>query len=189
MSFTTHQSILSEARLRQDEGCERFYHTYAPLIRLHGRDCGITGSDLDDLVQLVLIGFFRQCRFHYDAARGNFRNYLRKLIRAKSCDLLRTQYRRHQLLATLPPEAEAQTDRRFDREYRRCLLERALQELRAESTAVHYQILDSHLRQNLDPGELAARYCLPKPTVYSILRRQELKLIAKIRSLAADPNY
>ena len=189
MSFTTHLSILSGVRRRQDESCERFYRAYAPLIRLHGRDCGITGVDLDDLVQMVLIGFFQQPEFRYDAERGNFRNYLRKLIRAKSCDLLRAQYRRQKLHDAMPKLPEAQIDRRFDAEYRHCLFLEAMRVLKKELQPLHYQLFAAYIHYHTGPGVLASRYGLPKPTVYSILRRAEAKLTALLRQLAADPHY
>lgn len=82
MAFTTHFSILDGIQHDEESAWDRFHALYAPLIRLHGKDCGIDDGNLDDLVQEVLLAVSHNCEnFTYDASRGHFRNYLRRIIR------------------------------------------------------------------------------------------------------------
>jgi RNA polymerase sigma factor (sigma-70 family) len=55
-----------------------FYARYAPVIAGFARKMGARPSEVDDLVQEVLLGFFKaQPTFEYDPARGRFRGYLK----------------------------------------------------------------------------------------------------------------
>ena len=95
MSFTTHFSIVGHLKEEEDSSWERFFQTYGPLIRMHGKDCGVPEGALDDLVQNVMLSVFKQSkRFEYDPARGRFRDYLRMIIRARANDFFRELYMR-----------------------------------------------------------------------------------------------
>ena len=138
MSYTTHYSIISGVRHRQNDAWERFYREYSPLVRLHGMDCGVPEYELDDLVQNVMCEFFRKGEFSYDTARGRFRTYLKRIIRVRSMDILRKYYRNRniQLAADTDPEY---LDRRYDEEYREYLHREALRRLRLRVPPEDYQ--------------------------------------------------
>ena len=94
MSFTTHYSIVKDLRDEESEAWNRFFEAYSPLIRLHGRDCGIDDVSLDDLVQDVMVSVFNNSsKFEYDPEKGRFRDYLRFIIRARANDMLRARYK------------------------------------------------------------------------------------------------
>ena len=87
MKFTTNYDILNKVKDNDEIAWEQFYKFYAPLIRLHGRDCGLKEQYLEDLIQNVMITLSMQMPgFVYDPSRGRFRDYLRKIIRARAND-------------------------------------------------------------------------------------------------------
>ena len=138
MSYTTSVGMLDEVRNLSDAGCDRFYRTYRPLVLLHGRDCGISGADLDDLVQIVMTEFFRNTGFVYDAGKGRFRSFLRRIIHARSLDMLRLRRRDKRHAELIEPD-EAFYDRRDEEEYLAFVKNAALEKLRKSVSPAHFQ--------------------------------------------------
>lgn len=181
MSFTTHLSILEGMKEDRESCWERFYRTYAPLIRLHGKDCGIRADNMEDLVQNVMITVSSQIhRFTYRSDLGHFRHFLRKIIRARSMDMLRTLYR-HEM--TLPEMGqEAVLDDQFEEEWRDHIRQVSLALLKKSISARHYQIFDLLDIQQVRVRDVARLYKLPEATIYSIRNRTEEKLRAIVKN-------
>ena len=190
MCFTTHPSLLSGVKIKDEYRCRDFCMIYEPLIRLHGRDCGIGEVDLDDLVQMVLLEFFLNGHFKYQRDRGKFRNYLRGVIRAKAADLLRSRYRYRKIVsrAALPGDEEFLDDH-FDIEYCEMVLSGALEKLRRSIQAKHYQIFLDAVSGNDDTTHIAEKFHMKKSTVYSIVNRAKGKLATIIAVMESDPEY
>ena len=185
MSFTTHPSVVRNLRNGKSEAWNRFFEIYAPLIRLHGKDCGIDEDSLDDLVQNVMLSVFKQSkRFVYDPARGRFRDYLRMIIRARANDFFRELYREERAVRAVP-EMECQLDNLYAAEWEEHVRRESLKKLREISSARHFQIFHMAVIQNRDPKELAAFFRMPRATLYSIRSRMEAKLREIARSLNA----
>lgn len=190
MSFTTRPSILSGIRKQDEYRCQDFCMIYEPLIRLHGKDCGIGETDIDDLVQLVLLEFFSANSFAYDRDKGRFRNYMRRVIRAKAADLLRSRYRYRKIIDKFgTPEEEERLDRYFDIEYCEVVLAGALEKLRRAIPAEHYQIFLASVSGDINTGLIAEKFRNKRSTVYSIIRRAKGKLAAIIKLMESDPEY
>ncbi len=183
MSFTTHFSIVGHLKEEEDSSWERFFQTYGPLIRMHGKDCGVPEGALDDLVQNVMLSVFKQSkRFEYDPARGRFRDYLRMIIRARANDFFRELYREERAVRAVP-EMECQLDNLYAAEWEEHVRRESLKKLREISSARHFQIFHMAVIQNRDPKELAAFFRMPRATLYSIRSRMEAKLREIARSL------
>ncbi len=57
---------------------EQFQKRYAPIIAGFARNMGARPQEIDDLVQDVMLNFFRGARsFTYDGGKGRFRGYLK----------------------------------------------------------------------------------------------------------------
>jgi RNA polymerase sigma-70 factor (ECF subfamily) len=55
-----------------------FYRRYAPIIAGFARNMGARGSDVDDVIQDVLTGFYGVSEeFKYDPTKGRFRGFLK----------------------------------------------------------------------------------------------------------------
>ena len=185
MSYTTSVGMLEEVRNFSDAGCERFYRTYRPLVLLHGRDCGISGADLDDLVQIVMLDFFGNERFVYDAEKGHFRSFLRRIIHARSMDMLRLR-RRERRHAELADADELFCDRREEEEFRAFVKEEALRRLRAAVSPAHFQEFHMLAVGHRSVREVAHFFGVPQSTVYSTLRRTRKTLEKIVRDIERE---
>lgn len=182
MSFTTHLSILEGMKDDNQISWERFYKMYAPLIRLHGRDCGIQPDYMEDLIQNVMISLARQIQsFTYRRELGRFRDFIRKIIRARAMDILRTMYRDELVLPDLCVMDEAVLDEHFEQEWREHVQRVSLELLKRSVSAKHYQIFDLLEIRQVKVKEVARFYHLPESTIYSIRNRTEEKLRAIVR--------
>jgi len=184
MSYTTSVGMLEEVRNFSDAGCERFYRTYRPLVLLHGRDCGISGADLDDLVQIVMLDFFGNERFVYDAGKGHFRSFLRRIIHARSMDMLRLR-RRERRHAELVEADELFCDRREEEEFRAFVRSEALGRLRRSVLPAHFQQFIM-LTGGRSVREVARFFQVPEQTVYSAFRRTRKTLEKIVRDIERE---
>lgn len=186
MSYTTSVGMLEEVRNFSDAGCDRFYRTYRPLVLLHGRDCGISGADLDDLVQIVMVDFFRNTEgFVYDAAKGRFRSFLRRIIHARSMDMLRSR-RRERNRAGLVETDELFCDRRDEEEYRAFVKSEALRRLRSAVSPAHFQQFCMLTVGQRSVREVARFFDVPQATVYSTFRRTRKALEKIVRDIERE---
>lgn len=184
MKFVTDNEMLQGARKREETAWERFYRFYAPLIRLHGKDCGLKNENLEDLIQNVMITLSAQMPdFVYDPSKGRFRDYLRRIIRARACDMLRKIYRQERI----PYEEtdDAGSDERFEEEWREHVLKRSLEQLKEQVSLHHYQIFYLLDICHYKVKELARLYGVPAVSIYTIRNRVEMKLRQIVREL--DP--
>lgn len=177
MELETRISLLDGIKNDNEVYWRRFYGMYAPLIRLHGRDCGIKTAHIDDLIQDVMITISRQIKnFTYQRDLGKFRNFLRKIIRARAMDMLRKIYRQELHLPELGLQEEAVLDDQYDQEWRDHVRKVSLLLLKQSVSPRHYQIFDFLDIQNRKVREIATLYNLPESTIYSIRNRTEEKL-------------
>ena len=152
MAFTTRKSLLSKIRSGDEVSWEEFYHTYRPLILLRGGDLGLTQTEKEDLVQNVVLDFFKTSKyFVYDRSKGRFRDYLRMVIRNRAIDIIRK--RRDQEVSIesentgidiLPDEAIDM----WDEEWISHMMSQALDELKKQINPTTYQAFDLYAIQN-----------------------------------------
>lgn len=177
MAFTTHFSVLDGIKQNDNQAWNRFCALYEPLIRLHGRDCGVGEDSLDDLVQEVFLAISRNSeKFGYDAGRGHFRNYLRRIIRNKANDILRTCYRHARLPLPVSEAEDSELDEKFLSEWQDHVRKHSLQMLREAVAPLHFQIFELINIHNRKAKFVADYFQLPLQTVYSINTRTEEKL-------------
>lgn len=184
MSYSTHYSIITGVRHREDDAWERFYREYASLIRLHGTDCGVPEEELDDLVQNVMCEFSRRTAFNYDADRGSFRAFLKRIIRVRSMDMLRKRYRERRIRSAADTD-ELYLDKRYDDEYRTYLYCEALRRLRRRVPPEEYQQFFMAAVRHRDVKSVAGFFHTGAPHVYSTLRRICGMLPAILREIDA----
>ena len=185
MSYTTHYSIITGVRHRQDDAWERFYREYASLIRLHGMDCGVPEYELDDLVQNVMCEFFRNGKFSYDASKGSFRAYLKRIIRVRSMDILRKYYRDRKIMLAADTNPEY-LDRRYDEEYRDYLHGEALRRLRLRVPPEEYQQFYMVAMLHRDVRSVAGFFHVRTSRVYSAFHRINGVLSAILREIDTE---
>lgn len=134
--YQTSASML--LRLRADGTLDRqigwndFSKMYGSVIAGFARNAGAKPQEVDDILQDVMLGFFKQSRlFEYDPAKGRFRGYLKRI----TLNAIRDRYRRKRPSVGLPesydpPAGESELSAAWDREWTEHLLRRALEKVK-----------------------------------------------------------
>ena len=187
MAFTTRGSLLSAVRRGDEVGWQEFYDMYKPLILLRGGDFRLNQTEKEELVQLVMLSFFNSARtFRYDKSKGRFRDYLKKVIYNKACDLMRKRQdgtvsadELESVLAAIPDDAED----RWETEYRETLLKQAFDELKLRCDPATLQSYDLFVRKNLPAKEVASMLDIKPNAVYQHKSRVEEMLRQIVKEL------
>src|SRR6185369_6361079 len=84
--LSTSVTLLERVRKRDDQAAwERFVALYTPLLYRWAQRAGLADQDAADLVQDVLVLLMQELpNFEYDAARRNFRGWL-KTVTINKC--------------------------------------------------------------------------------------------------------
>ncbi|MCH2132501.1 MAG: sigma-70 family RNA polymerase sigma factor [Phycisphaerales bacterium] len=135
-AYTTRASIFLRLRadgsLDRELGWQEFTEKYARVIAGFARNAGLRAQDADDVLQDVLLGFFRVSdQFVYDPDRGRFRGYLKRV----TLNAIRARHRRKRPSTFLkedydPPGEMPDVDDAWDRQWTEQLLQRAMTEAR-----------------------------------------------------------
>ena len=160
---------------------------YKPLILLKGGDLRLNQTEKEELVQLVMLSFFNSSQtFCYDKSKGRFRDYLKRVIHNKACDLMR---KRHDVtvsseelekeIAAIPQESED----KWDMEYKETVLAQAFEELKLRCDPTTLQSYDLFVRQNLPAKEVASMLDIKANAVYQHKSRVEEMLRQIVKEL------
>ena len=187
MAFTTRGSLLSAVRRGDEVGWQEFYDMYKPLILLRGSDLRLSQTEKEDLVQLVMLSFFNTAQtFRYDRSKGRFRDYLKRVIHNRACDLMRRRQDGtvsaeviEPVLAAIPDEAED----RWEIEYREIVLKQAFEELKLRCDPTTLQSYDLFVRKNLPAKEVASLLGIKPNAVYQHKSRVEEMLRQIVKEL------
>lgn len=182
MGFTTSKTLLERINGNDEVSWQEFYEQYIPLIRLRGRDFHLNQEERDELVQNVMLEIFKvHNTFHYDPAKGKFRNYL-KTITTHCAIRLRNQRPPENFsldAGITEPESLMELensffDQRWQEEWESHLLDEGLRLLRERMEPLSYQAFYLYAIKQVPPGDVAEKLGLSVNTVY----------IAKSRALA-----
>jgi RNA polymerase sigma-70 factor (ECF subfamily) len=176
--FTTPPSLLE--RLRQSperEAWEKFVDMYTPLLVGWTRRLGLPDQEAADLIQDIFTVLVEKLpAFRYDADRS-FRAWLKTILHNRWRNRLRRRAGlREQGDDGLEAVAGADDLREFEvAEYRRYLVRRALDLMRAEFQAVTWQACWEFVVQDRPAAEVAAELGITVNAVYlaksRVLRR------------------
>jgi RNA polymerase sigma factor (sigma-70 family) len=135
--YKTRASVL--LRLRADGTLDRqvgwndFARIYGPVIAGFARNAGVPPQEVDDVLQDVMLGFFRHAQsFEYDPKRGRFRGYLKTV----TLNSIRDRHRRKRPKVGLPENFEPAggddaLHATWDHEWTQHLLRRAMEKVKA----------------------------------------------------------
>jgi len=134
--YRTHPSIFLRLRadgtLDRQLGWEEFNRVYGPVIAGFARNAGLKPQEVDDIMQDVMLGFFRVVdNFVYDPRKGRFRGYLKRV----TLNAIRSRRRRRRPQQNVPEELDPAAESNdlevaWEREWTEHLLRRALEEVR-----------------------------------------------------------
>ena len=186
MAYTTRKTLLDAIKGQKTIYWDDFYNTYRPLIAIRGYDMHLTPTEVDDLIQAVMLKFFRQSRsFVYDPAQGKFRNYLGVIIKQCASDILR-QRPAGLSSGNANEDMDESFEQLWDKEYQRYLMIMAMQRLKKEIGAVTYQAFELYALKNEDPRKVAAFLNITVNMVYVAKSRATAKLRKLIRELQKE---
>ena len=170
MALTTSMTLLERITDGDEISWNQFMEIYSPLIRLVGGDWGLSAAERDELVQDVMINFFKASRnFRYDRTRGTFRSYLRTIVR--NCIFViikrRSCSRAGGIEEPDPPTAvDCAFEETWDSEWYNHLLGEALKVLSREMDAISYRAFHRYAIEGWEPSQVAAELGLSVNAVY-----------------------
>ena len=174
MAFTTNPTLLQQIADGDEISWNRFAEIYTPLIRLCGQDWDLSDAELEELVQEVMVRFFKRAgTFRYDRRKGRFRAYLRTVARSAVLEILSRRGGSAGAVTENPRLADCSFEELWDAEWRNHLFCEALKVLRANMEPLTYEAFYRYAIQGGPPARVAAGLGLTTNAVY----------IAKCRAL------
>jgi RNA polymerase sigma factor (sigma-70 family) len=195
----TRRSLITRLKQWDDQASwQEFFDTYWKLIFSVALRAGLSEAEAEDIVQDTIISVARQMpNFQYDPTRGSFKSWLFLITQRRISDHLRKVYRRvkiHQaapgqtsrtaLLERAPDPASEKLETIWDEEWKRRAFEEALNRVKTQIDATHFQIFDCYVRKNWPVKEITKSFGIRAGQVYLIKHRvsalltQELKRIS-----------
>jgi RNA polymerase sigma-70 factor (ECF subfamily) len=185
LMFTTPPSLLDRLRGTADpRAWDRFVQLYSPLLLRWARQTGLQTSDAADLVQDVFVVLLRKMpQFDYDRQKS-FRGWLRTVVVNKYRERLRTVPVLLEGGEALEEVSAPDDLRAFEEEeYRRHLVQRALQLLQPEFPASVWEAFWEYAVQGRGAEEVAAELGLRPGSVYAAKSRVMTRLRQEISGL------
>ncbi len=167
MYFTTNVTFLEKICSGDEVSWEQFKKIYSPLIRSCGFYWKLSPAECDELIQEVMISFFRRSgTFKYDPQRGSFRSYLRTIARNSTFAILRRR-------SDNVPESEVQNsvmdlafDEQWDNEWHNHLFSEALKVLERDMDAISFRSFHAYVIEGKKPADVAAMFGISVNAVY-----------------------
>ncbi|MGH7177274.1 MAG: RNA polymerase sigma factor [Tepidisphaeraceae bacterium] len=134
-SPTTHASIFLRLNTRDPKPREfawsEFRERYAPIIGGFARKMGARASDVEDITQDVLTGFFAKSpTFVYDPSKGRFRGYLKTCTYHAVCNGLSHNARFKALPLSSLKESAPEVEAAWNDAWESAILKRSLESVR-----------------------------------------------------------
>ncbi len=180
-------------RLRDDRALEKeiaweeFRGRYAPVIVGYSRNAGLPAQDADDILQDVMLGFFRlSSEFHYDPSKGRFRGYLKQA----TLNAIRKRIRAADVARSVPDELldeQAETaESHWESRWGEQVLTRALDEARRRVDEQTYEAFDLYARREVAAEQVAARLGISVNSVHQAKSRVLRVVMAVVDRIRAD---
>jgi RNA polymerase sigma-70 factor (ECF subfamily) len=175
--------LRTENAERRELSWRQFAERYGPVITGFARQAGSLSAEADEVLQDVLIGFFRASdAFQYDPGKGRFRGYLRSVtvnaIRARA-----RAARAHRAL-DLGEMADDVADRSWSEQWGWQLVKSALEEARLRFEPRTWEAFELYGRRGVPAAEVAARLGMREESVRhakSRVTRAAREIVARMR--------
>ena len=176
---TTSKTLLDKLQNGDAVSWTEFFDRYRGIIASLGSLKGLTPEECDDLVQEVMLCFFKNSKtFVFNPQIARFRTYFGRIIQARIFDLLRRRYQSNRLASGMvePDGSELETpdfllNEALLCEWRKLLLEDALALLRERVAPETYLAFDLHMRQSLPVEEVTRTLSVNRQFVYTAKTR------------------
>ena len=173
--------------LEKEIAWEEFRARYAPVIIGYSRNAGLPAQDAEDILQDVMLGFFRlSAEFHYDPAKGRFRGYLKQA----TLNAIRKRIRGDDPARSVPDdvldEQAGKAESHWESQWAQRIMIRALEEARRRFDEQTYEAFDLYARRAVAAEEVAARLGISVNSVHQAKSRVMRVVMAVVERLRAD---
>jgi RNA polymerase sigma factor (sigma-70 family) len=152
--------LKSDETVNREMGWGIFVDRYGPIICGFARNAGLPSSEADDIMQNVLLNFFKVAdRFEYDPSKGRFRGYLKRI----TLNAIRQRYRKKQVgnLDThgmnIAEDPRDDLEAVFDREWAEHLLSEAMTEARPKFEPKTWEAFELYGRRGMSAEKAGER--------------------------------
>ena len=179
---STHKSLLARIHDGEEVAWQEFYRRYSPVIRYVGSLYRFNSAECDDLVQSVMLKFFdAEKKFVWDERRARSRTWFAAVIRSQAVEYIRANSRARRELPTAAGEYDPFADE-FLAEWRKVMLDEALDALRLRVDPLTYQAFELYFIQHRDAAEVAEALGVNRERLY-VAKSRCLKML---RAIAAE---
>ena len=207
----TRETLLIRLRNTDDnESWRDFFNTYWKLIFEVALKAGLTETEAEEVVQETVISVSRKMpTFDYDPAQGSFKGWLLNLTRWRIADQLRKRRplenipipcpdgegnRRTATIERVADPASSNLEDIWDEEWRKNLMDAALEKVKRQVKSKQYQIFDMYVLQRWPVKKVMQTLGVNLGQVYLAkhrigrLLRQELKGLEEQMQTASRVN-
>lgn len=179
----TRESLISRVKNLEDEGSwKEFFDLYWKLVFNVAFRAGLNRADCEEVVQEVFLDLARKLpEFKYDRTRGSFKTWLWTLATWR----IRDHFRRR-----LPEPADVNMEEitgpseiDWEDDWRRNLADAAMNRVREQVNAKHFQLFDLTYRKGLSTTAAAKALGMPVATAYLARHRVKRRIQEEIERL------
>lgn len=187
MAYTTSTTLLKKLASGDEIGWQEFHFRYAPFIRGIAAEFRLSSCETDELIQQTMVKLFTSDSVgRFDRTKGNFRSFLRTIVKHKIIDLIRKRNE-----SPLPEEipVEEKFGEVFDVSYRKYLLDMAFDALKEEVQPTTFEAFCLLIRNEFPPQEVAKTLDISLDSVYAAKSRCTKKIIRILQEIGEnDPD-
>lgn len=198
-SLLTRRTLLSRLRnLDDQESWRTFFDLYWRLLYNVARKSGLDDPGAQEIVQDTVIAVARKMpEFHYDPARGTFRQWLLRITRRRIIDHLRRIYRQppkaeiapelldeeEEHTAAITDESASAIEAAWNEEWEKATFDAALSQVRAAINPRHFQVFDYCVLKEWPASKVAATLGLNAAQVYLAKHRVAQAMKRAVRKI------
>lgn len=189
----TRASLLSRLKCSDDSESWRVcFETYWKLIFNAARRAGLTEAEAEDVVQETLLTVARTIHdFNYNQKQGSFKGWLLKTTAWRVQDQFRKRASgRLEFLADLPeaihPVIENGVQQLWDSEWEQNLLSAAIERVKKQVSAKHFQIFDLAVIRQWSTARISAELDVNSSYVYITKHRVNNRFKAELATLRKE---
>lgn len=166
---------------------DEFYERYHGIIVYVGHSKGLTDDECDDLVQEVMVRFFKRAKtFSFDPGIAKFRTYFSRIVSGKIVDIMR---KRMNTVADISQQAEGclgiqespdvEIDRCILAQWRILILKQAKEILKSKVDTKTYEAFELYAEQQRDINKVCEVLDMSANQVY-VAKNRCIKALNKI---------
>jgi len=189
----TRASLLSRLKHSDDsESWRECFDLYWKLIFNAARRAGLTEAEAEDVVQETLLTVARTIHdFNYNQKQGSFKGWLLKTTAWRVQDQFRKRASgRLEFLADLPeaihPVIENGVQQLWDSEWEQNLLSTAIERVKKQVSAKHFQIFDLAVIRQWSTARISAELDVNSSYVYITKHRVNNRFKAELATLRRE---